>query len=134
MAPPTPRPGDEVSEDEECGTAEEVQVAQAAQAPDARPLPLGFFISTSQGGRMRRLHFAGGCFRIAGEHIRAWEDVGQSPPAQHLYTARCKDCFPPNIREEQAPEDSDSDDGSTSSSSSGVAASVAADESGQLIV
>ena len=68
---------------------------------------------------MRRLHFAGGCGLVAGEHYREWEDLGQATPPVHLYTARCCNCFPPP-KQPIEPDDTDSEeDASASTSSSG---------------
>ena len=56
--------------------------------------PTGFFVSVTLGGLCRRLHHAGFCFWVPGEHIKTFEDWGQSEPADHVYSLRCKDCFP----------------------------------------
>ena len=83
--------------------------------------PQGFVVSITRGGRCRRLHFAGGCFRVAGEHFSKHDDFGQSEPEEHQYNFRCKDCFPalkPAAAEaEELEEASDSDSSSSTSSS-----------------
>ena len=48
----------------------------------------GFVVSVTRGGRCRRLHFAGGCFRIAGEHCKNFECFGQAMPDDHLFNLR----------------------------------------------
>ena len=67
------------------------------------------------------MHFAGGCFRVPGEHFSQFEDCGQREPDEHEYSFRCKDCFPalkPAAREEEEAGEASSSDGSSSSSSS----------------
>ena len=116
-------------EEPEDATVEELQLALAAVVPDEPPPPMGFIISISEGGRMRRLHFAGGCFRVPGEHYKRWEDLGQATPAPHAYTARCRRCFPPDARaaEEEKAVDSDDSCSASSSSSGDSAAGLAAE-------
>ena len=67
--------------------------------------PKGFVISRTRGGRERRAHFVGGCFRIPGEHYRDFEDPGQRAPEAHEIKHRCKDCFPVEKATERAVED-----------------------------
>ena len=64
------------------------------QELDEPEVPKGFLISISMRGLCRRLHFAGGCFRVPGEHYRLYESYDQKCPDASLYTHRCKDCFP----------------------------------------
>ena len=100
----------------------EVQAALANLEPASRPPPQGFIVSITRGGKMRRLHFAGGCSRIPGEHYREWLDMGQNLPAPHLYTTRCLNCFPEDKRTAEIsaePLESSSDESSSSTSSSG---------------
>ena len=107
----------------------EIQSAVAAQLPDERPPPMGFIVSVSQGGRMRRLHFAGGCSRVPGQHYKVWEDHGQKTPESHSFTARCWWCVPaeqPPPLPEAEPESS-GEESSSSSSSSGVMADESAE-------
>ena len=69
---------------------------------------------------MRRLHFAGGCWRVPGEDYFDYIDCGQEFPIHELIHARCKDCFP----DEKNIKDDDQEleqDGSATSSSSGSA-------------
>ena len=86
---------------------------------------MGFVVSVTNGGRMRRLHFAGGRHRVPGEHFKLWESLGQAVPSPHLYTARCRDDFPLDAREDAEAEASDSD-GSTASSSTSAASGAGA--------
>ena len=73
-----------------------VDVAEALALQDVveAPSPQGFVVSHTRGGHCRRLHFAGGCFRVPGEHYRQFRAYGQDYPAEHLFDLRCKDCFP----------------------------------------
>ena len=86
--------------------------------------PTGFIISLTQGGRCRRLHFAGGCFRIPGEHYQKYEDLGQRQPGPHEFSHRCRNCFPTQLAEQEV-EDSDVDTDSDSSTSEASLASAA---------
>ena len=102
----------------------------AGQDVAPAPKPEGFVVSKTQGGRCRRLHFVGGCWRIPGEHYRNFVDFGQEVPADHLFNARCKDCFPAALTAERAAEEEvegSASDGSASSSSSGSGAGDFAD-------
>ena len=76
-------------------------------------LPAGFFVSVTRGGLCRRLHYAGFCFRVPGEHIKTFEDWGQSEPADHVYSLRCKDCFPVSAAKDIDVEASDADGSSS---------------------
>lgn len=81
--------------------------------------PQGFIISISEGGRLRRFHFAGGCWRILGEQykrLKTWANGHRRRP--HSPTS-CKLCFPGQGREEAA----QSEDGSGTSTSSSSTAS-----------
>ena len=95
-------------------------------------VPEGFITSLSMRGRRRRLHFAGGVFRVPGEHYKTYESYDQECPAENLFSHRCKDCFPAGRLVEKRTEDelevSDGSDASSSSSSSssGAEASAAA--------
>ena len=80
--------------------------------------PAGFIISLTQGGRCRRLHFAGGCFRIPGEHYLQFEDLGRRHPGPHEFTHRCRNCFPAQLADQKV-EDSEVDTDSDSSGSEG---------------
>ena len=83
--------------------------------------PTGFVVSITRGGRCRRLHFAGGCWRIPGEHSGKFDDFGQVVPPESAYSHRCKDCFPAGITTrtvEQAEAETSGSSGSSSSSSS----------------
>ena len=66
--------------------------------------PAGFVVSITRGGRCRRLHFAGGCSRIPGEHHGKLDDFGQVVPPESAYSHRCKDCFPAGITTRTAEE------------------------------
>ena len=98
----------------------------AQQEPEMVQVPPWFIMSKTMRGKCRRLHFAGGCFRMAGEHYREYEDHGQRCPDASLFTHRCKDCFPAGkvseLREEATAVISDSDCVSESSSASSAAA------------
>ena len=102
----------------------ETMLAQQVRAEHLPP-PAGFVISVTQGGRCRRLHFAGGCFRVPGEHYRIFEDLGQQEPPDHQFTHRCRQCFPSSL--EVRPSSPSSDSASSSSSSSGAAETPGAD-------
>ena len=84
---------------------------------DATP-PTVFVVSITRGGKGRRLHHTGFCFRVAGEHFRKFEDHGHVEPEAHLYNPRCKDCFPAAaaavVREEAEQEASDGSEASSS--------------------
>ena len=77
--------------------------------------PTGFLVSVIRGGLCRRLHYAGVCFRVPGEHIRNFEDWGQNGPADHVYNLRCKDCFPAPAAKDIDVEASDADGSSSDS-------------------
>ena len=83
--------------------------------------------------RCRRLHFAGCCFRVAGEHFKVHESYDQVCPPEALYTHRCRDCFPSRqVAERKAEEELDVSAGeelvsSSSSSESSAAAPEPAD-------
>ena len=83
--------------------------------------PKGFVISKTRGGKVRRVHFVGGCFRVPGEHYRDYEDLGQRAPLPHEITHRCKDCFPLERESERQVENEElaSDTSGESSSSDG---------------
>ena len=84
---------------------------------DATP-PTGFVVSITRGGKGRRLHHTGCCFRVADEHFRKFEDHGHVEPEPHLYNLRCEDCFPAAaaavVREEAEHEASDGSEASSS--------------------
>ena len=90
--------------------------------------PSGFVISITRGGQCRRLHFAGGCWRIPGEHFGSFDDYGQIVPPESAYTHRCKDRFPAGIISRQAGDAEAEASGSSGSSSSSSSASRLADE------
>ena len=98
-------------------------VTQELDEPEA---PKGFIISISMRGLCRRLHFAGGCFGVPGEHYRLYESSDQKCPDASLYTHRCKDCFPcgKQIELKQEQELVMSEDGEASASSSSSSAVV----------
>ena len=50
--------------------------------------PTGFVISITRGGKCRRLHFAGGCLRIPGEHYGKFDDYGQVVSPESAYGHR----------------------------------------------
>ena len=99
-----------------------VDVAEALALQDEldSPSPQGFVVSHTRGGHCRRLHFAGRCFRVPGEHYKQFRAYGQDYPAEHLYDLRCKDCFPAGKVAARAAEEqelqSDSDGSSSSAS------------------
>ena len=103
----------------------------ALQDEEARVRPAGFVVSRTQGGRCRRLHFVGGCFRVPGGHFRHYDDYGQSIPEAHLYNARCKDCHPAGKAAARALEEEvegSASDGSASSSSQALSAGAFAED------
>ena len=105
------------------------QVLREQEVEDDDEPPSGFIISISMRGQCRRLHFAGGCFRVAGEHYTKFESYGQTCPPANIYTHRCKDCFPAGrvaeLRDESEMVVSEAEEASASSSSSSSAGSVA---------
>ena len=96
------------------------------QELDEPEVPKGFLISISMRGLCSRLHFAGGCFRVPGEHYRLYESYDQKCPDASLYTHRCKDCFPCGkpVELKQEQELVMSEDGEASASSSSSSAAV----------
>ena len=90
--------------------------------------PTGFVVSITRGGRCRRLHFAGGCWRIPGEHYGKFDDFGQVVPPESAYSHRCKDCFPAGITTRTVEEAEAEASGSSGSSSSSSSAPRLADE------
>ena len=55
----------------------------------AKAAPRGFIIAVTQRGRLRRVHYGGGCFRKPGEHYLEWEELGDRAPEAHEFNARC---------------------------------------------
>jgi hypothetical protein len=122
-------PGEGPREDELTAENDEAEMDLAKLADqlveDELAKPAGFVISVTRGGACRRLHFAGGCWRNAGEHYRRFIDYGQAPPAEEAYTHRCKDCFPagrPAVAAAEAEIEASCSSGSSSSASSGASA------------
>ena len=98
----------------------EVVKAQAG-GEDVPDVPQGFVISITRGGRMRRAHFLGGCFRIPGIHYKRFESLGQRAPEPHEVTHRCLDCFPAerlSVAAVEAQDEASDSSGEASSSSS----------------
>ena len=108
---PVPAEGDEGEPEEE------LEMPEAEPEDDQLPPPQGFVVSITRGGRFRRLHFAGGCWRVPGEHYRKYIDYGQRCPRPDEVHARCADCFPPEKLEKNASDNESS--GSATSSSTG---------------
>ena len=96
----------------------DIERTAAELEPDELPPPQGFVISITRGGRFRRLHFAGGCWRKPGEHYKYFVDCGQRCPSPHEVDARCADCFPAEKPEVKDPDDDSASETSSSSSSS----------------
>ena len=110
-----PLPIPDVDPDE----AEIEETLAARVEPLAKAAPRGFIIAVTQRGRLRRVHYGGGCFRKPGEHYLDWEELGERAPDPHEFNARCLHCFPQDrqlAREEEAGDESDL--GSASSSDS----------------
>ena len=99
---------------------EEFEEALAALAlPALKAAPRGFIIAVTQRGRLRRVHYGGGCFRKPGEHYLDWEELGDRAPEPHEFNARCLHCFPQDRQLDRDKEAGDeSDVGSASSSDS----------------
>ena len=95
--------------------------------------PQGFIVSVTKGRACRRLHFAGGCFRIAGEHYKNFRDYGQALPDAHLFDFRCRDCFPADKVTEQA-EEAQAEMSESDGSCSSVSSDSAADSDGDALV
>ena len=115
------QPESEVVESEPIAPAAEFAELLGQQVDEDDEKPSGFVISISMRGRCRRLHFAGGCFRVAGEHYKRFESFGQECPPETHYTHRCKDCFPSGQLSVQKAEEElevSADEESLSSSSS----------------
>ena len=111
---------------------ESPEVLLALQDEAAPSAPEGFVISLTMKGRCRRLHFAGGCFRVAGVNFKLYEDWGQECPPEARFTHRCKDCFPAGRATTQKAEVEtvmSGDDGYTSSASSAAAGAAAEGDS-----
>ena len=108
-----------VESDEEMKSADLAAISAEHAEEEATP-PSGFVISLTHGGRCRRLHYTGFCFRIPGGHLLKFELCGEQEPVGHLYDLRCKDCFPAQslkaTREELEEIVSDGSDGSSSDS------------------
>ena len=134
MVPPAdmePQVGELTSEDEAEVNGEEVNeedlneedVRKAALLDEELPKPEGFIVALTRGGKFRRLHFAGGCFRQPGVHYRNFVDLGQAQPELGAIDARCKDCFPKGVGKQDLPDEvsASSSDSSSSSSSSAEA-------------
>ena len=112
---------DEVPGPEETGIA--FRELFSLQEGDVQAAPQGFVISKTRGGKCRRLHFVGGCWRVPGEHYRSFEDWAQQEPGAHEFNCRCADCFPaPKAadREEECEAEASESDGETSSEDSDV--------------
>ena len=58
--------------------------AAHADVETSRPTAFAFVVSVTRGGLCRRLHYAGFCFRMPGEHYRICEDCGQQEPAESV--------------------------------------------------
>ena len=82
-----------VESDEEMKSAD-LAAMFAEHADEEATTPTGVVISLTHGGRCRRLHYTGFCFRIPGEHFLKCELCGEQEPEGHLYNLRCEDCFP----------------------------------------
>ena len=64
------------------------------------------------------MHFAGGCWRLPGEHYKVFIDLGHCQPNPEEVDARCVDCFPPEKRQkDEVPAGESASDTSSSSSS-----------------
>ena len=127
MEEPCPEQGELESEDGDKESALNLECLAGFLVDDEKAPPSGFVISITRGGQCRRLHFAGGCWRIPGEHFKRFDDYGQVVPPESSYTHRCKDCFPVGIVSRQA-EDAEAEvSGSSGSSSSSSSASGLAD-------
>ena len=113
---------------------EEDEIAEAASALDqaeVKESPKGYIIAVTQRGRLRRLHYAGGCHRKPGEHFLDWVELGDRQPEGHEYNARCLNCFPQGRQEAREMEEQDvSDIGSNSSSDSAQMFEEVAEASG----
>ena len=124
---------DEDAAEEPIERVEDLLQLLDVQESEALEVPQGFVVSVSMRGRCRRLHFAGGCFRVPGEHFKVYESYGQACPAENLFTHRCKDCFPSGrIVDKRVEDEFEMSDGcdvssSSSSSSSEAETSAAAD-------
>ena len=115
-------------EDEPIAPAAEIAELLCQQVDEVDAKPSGFVISVSMRGKCRRLHFAVGCFRIAGEHYKRFESFGHECPPETHYTHRCKDCFPSGqLSVQKAEEELEVSAGEESLSSSSSSQSDAAE-------
>ena len=78
---------DEVSEPKLAVAQELRRTEQEAQKPT------GFVVVRTDKGRMRRLHFVGGCYRVPEEHYLDYTVWGDQLPDASEIDARCKQCF-----------------------------------------
>ena len=125
---PCPEQGEFESEEGDMENALSFENMAGFLVDEEKAPPSGFVISITRGGQCWRLHFAGGCWRIPGEHFKRFDDYGQVVPPESTYTHRCKDCFPVGIVSRQV-EDAEAEmSGSSGSSSSSSSASGLADE------
>ena len=123
-APVTPKAGEPVAEEILKEEVAEAEKARRSAAEDEAPW--GFVICMSRGGRHRRLHHVGSCWRVPGRHYKTFEVWGGIMPPLELLHSKCKDCFKvEEIVARQGPEEDESEGSSSSSSSSGDSAPAA---------
>ena len=119
--------GDADEEDGDKNEDEKRELQQALVSEERLPPPQGFVIAISRRGAFKRLHFAGGCWRVPGVHYHHFQECGPVMPELAHIDARCKDCFPGNMpkgaptTQDVSEQSASEEEGSTSSSSSSAA-------------
>ena len=124
---------DDEKDDEEVAAAleaaepePELKACRAAQAvaPEAAPVvPWGYVVSVTRGGRHRKLHHVGSCWRVPGVDYADFDVYGDVMPELHLLDSKCHNCFGSTALQPAGEEGSDVESlDSSSSSSSGVPA------------
>ena len=111
-------------------TEQAILEIRAQEEVDDEP-PQGFIIAKTQQGCIRRLHFAGGCWRVPGKHYMDYIDCGQECHSHELIHARCTDCLPGDeIKKDVDEEASQEAEGADTSSSESEADPEADQEPG----
>ena len=72
---------------------EEALAAKKAELAAPVPEPHGFIVSVTRGGRHRKLHHLGSCWRQPGVHFRVYEAWGSIMPPEAEIQSKCLDCF-----------------------------------------
>ena len=102
-----------------CEVAEEKEDGE----PDESDEEFSFIVSLSKRGKVGTLHRRGGCWRAVRFAFGSYE-VWSDPPAEHLFTRRCKDCWHQRVEVDIASQEEAEEAGSSSSSSSSCSSVV----------